>query len=194
MIFDICEMASPIGDFRVATSAGRLCALGFVDRWTQLEKRLAHRYGALQLRSSGGGLPLHDRLRDYFAGDLAALDAIAVDPVGTPFQLKVWTALRSIGPGRTVAYGDLARAIGAPAAVRAVGAANGANPICIVIPCHRVIGADRQLTGYGGGLERKRWLLQHEGALFAEPTQPRLPARRETHTSMQLAFAAQRTG
>jgi methylated-DNA-[protein]-cysteine S-methyltransferase len=103
------------------------------------------------------------RLGDYFAGDLDALADIPVNPGGTPFQRSVWSALRRVAPGQTVAYRDLARAIGAPAAVRAVGAANGANPIAIVIPCHRAIGADGSLTGYAGGLERKRWLLAHEG-------------------------------
>jgi methylated-DNA-[protein]-cysteine S-methyltransferase len=104
-----------------------------------------------------------DALRAYFAGDLHALDTIAVDPLGgTPFQRRVWLALRSIPAGTTVSYQMLARRIRAPKAMRAVGAANGANPVPIVLPCHRVIGADGSLTGYGGGLPRKRWLLRHE--------------------------------
>ena len=85
-----------------------------------------------------------------------------MDTGGTPFQRKVWSALRDIGVGRTASYSEVAKAVGSPSAVRAVGAANGANPIPIVIPCHRVIGADGSLCGYGGGLERKRWLLRHE--------------------------------
>lgn len=106
-------------------------------------------------------------LGTYFSGgNLAALDGLEVELNGTPFQRRVWSALRRVRAGRTVSYSDLARAIGAPAAVRAVGAANGANPIALVVPCHRVIGADGSLTGYGGGLERKRWLLRHEGALM----------------------------
>jgi methylated-DNA-[protein]-cysteine S-methyltransferase len=103
------------------------------------------------------------RVRDYLGGDLDALAPVVVETGGTPFQRSVWTALRDIPPGTTVSYRELARTIGSPAAVRAVGAANGANPISIVIPCHRVIGSDGSLTGYAGGMERKRWLLEHEG-------------------------------
>jgi methylated-DNA-[protein]-cysteine S-methyltransferase len=99
-------------------------------------------------------------------GELDALDRISTETAGTAFQRAVWTALRGIEAGRTVSYGALAEHIGRPRAVRAVGAANGANPIAVVVPCHRVIGSDRGLTGYGGGLERKRWLLAHEGALL----------------------------
>lgn len=99
----------------------------------------------------------------YFAGDVRAIDALDVDPGGTPFQTKVWHTLREIGAGTTWSYADLAARVGAPAAVRAVGAANGANPIPLVLPCHRVIGKDGKLVGYGGGLDRKVWLLRHEG-------------------------------
>ncbi len=102
-------------------------------------------------------------LRAYFDGDIAAIDALPVaDVPGTPFQRSVWRALREIPGGETISYAELARRIGKPAAVRAVGLANGANPIGIVVPCHRVIGSDGTLTGYGGGVERKRWLLAHE--------------------------------
>ena len=107
------------------------------------------------------------RLRAYFAGDLGALAEIPVEPAGTAFQQKVWAALREIPPGRTAAYHELARRVRSPEAARAVGAACGANPIWIVIPCHRVIAAGGGLGGYGGGLRRKRWLLEHEGALRA---------------------------
>jgi methylated-DNA-[protein]-cysteine S-methyltransferase len=108
----------------------------------------------------------------YFGGDLRALDALAVDTGGTPFQQRVWIALRAIPVGTAVSYSALARTIGMPRAVRAVAAANGANPVAIVIPCHRVIGADGSLTGYGGGLARKRWLLAHEGAPLDESGTP----------------------
>ena len=87
---------------------------------------------------------------------------------GTPFQRRVWTGLTTIPPGETLSYGALAAKLGCPRSVRAVGTANGANPISVVVPCHRVIGADGSLTGYGGGLERKRWLLNHEGAAFRD--------------------------
>ena len=101
----------------------------------------------------------------YFAGALTEF-TVALAPSGTPFQQRVWTTLRGIAFGDTVSYSEIARRIGAPDAVRAVGAANGRNPLSIVVPCHRVIGADGALTGFGGGVERKRWLLQHEGALL----------------------------
>jgi methylated-DNA-[protein]-cysteine S-methyltransferase len=94
---------------------------------------------------------------------LDILDTIEVEMNGTPFQLRVWQALRGVHAGRTASYSEIARAVGAPAAVRAVGAANGANPIAVVVPCHRIIGANGALTGYGGGLRRKEWLLRHEG-------------------------------
>jgi methylated-DNA-[protein]-cysteine S-methyltransferase len=105
-------------------------------------------------------------MRAYLAGRLDALDGLPVDAGGTPFQALVWAALRTIPPGQTWSYKALAERIGRPAAVRAVGLANGANPVGIVVPCHRVIGAGGSLTGYGGGLPRKRWLLEHEGALL----------------------------
>ena len=101
-------------------------------------------------------------LRSYFRGALDALDGIPVELHGTPFQRRVWQQLRTVRAGTTSSYSNIARAIGAPAAVRAVGAANGANPVALIVPCHRIIGADGRLTGYGGGLDRKRWLLEHE--------------------------------
>ncbi len=102
----------------------------------------------------------------YFAGDLNALDELPTRTAGTPFQRNVWAALRTIPAGHTMSYGELAAAIGKPTAMRAVGLANGANPIAIIVPCHRVIGANMSLTGYGGGMERKRWLLAHEGVML----------------------------
>jgi methylated-DNA-[protein]-cysteine S-methyltransferase len=162
MIFDIAELNSPIGAITLALRGAHLCALGFTDRWPKQQRVLVRRFGAVEWRRLDGG-DIVKRLSDYFAGDLDALTPIPADPGGTAFQAKVWAALREVPVGGTVSYGDLARAIGSPSAVRAVGAANGANPIGIVIPCHRVIGADGQLIGYGGGIERKRWLLRHEG-------------------------------
>jgi methylated-DNA-[protein]-cysteine S-methyltransferase len=105
------------------------------------------------------------QLDAYFAGTLTTF-SLALAPAGTPFQQRVWTALRGIAFGETVSYADIARRIDAPQAVRAVGAANGRNPLSIIVPCHRVIGSNGALTGFGGGIERKRWLLQHEGALL----------------------------
>jgi O-6-methylguanine DNA methyltransferase len=102
-----------------------------------------------------------DQLEAYFAGDLTAFD-LPLAPVGTPFQQRVWSALVEIPFGETVSYGSLASRLGRPGAARAVGLANGSNPISIIIPCHRVIGSDGRLTGYGGGIDRKAWLLDHE--------------------------------
>jgi methylated-DNA-[protein]-cysteine S-methyltransferase len=111
----------------------------------------------------------------YFGGDLQALDALVLPPLGTPFQRAVWAELRRIPPGETRSYADIARALGGAASgpgpnARAVGTANGANPRAIVVPCHRVIGADGSLTGYAGGLETKAWLLRHEGWRGLQPT------------------------
>jgi methylated-DNA-[protein]-cysteine S-methyltransferase len=103
-------------------------------------------------------------LAAYFDGDLVAIDAVPAGKFGTAFQRAAWRALRDIPAGRPITYGALAARIGNPKAVRAVGLANGRNPISIGVPCHRLIGADGSLTGYGGGIERKRWLLDHEGS------------------------------
>jgi methylated-DNA-[protein]-cysteine S-methyltransferase len=139
-----------------------------VFEWTGDESRvrrlLERHYGPLEPKAASAPAPIKAALSAYFDGDLTSLDAIECATWGTPFQRTVWTALRGIPPGTTLSYGALARRIGRPAAVRAVGLANGANPIGLVVPCHRVIGADGSLTGYGGGIERKRWLLRHEGA------------------------------
>ncbi|HEY5311267.1 MAG TPA: methylated-DNA--[protein]-cysteine S-methyltransferase, partial [Pirellulales bacterium] len=121
------------------------------------------------------------RLDGYFAGDLRAIEDIAVATNGTPFQQQVWAALRTIPAGTTVSYGAIASRIGRPSACRAVGLANGSNPIAIVVPCHRVVGADNGLTGYGGGIERKQQLLAHEGAVA--PIQS--PPARATQTVAQ---------
>ena len=105
------------------------------------------------------------QLKEYFAGKRTTFD-LPLEPSGTDFQLSVWELLRKIPYGVTTSYGELARRLGEPKASRAVGAANGANPIPIIVPCHRVVGSKGELTGFGGGIERKRWLLEHEGALM----------------------------
>ena len=164
MTLEVAEFHSPIGTIMLAVRDGALAALVFAEGWPDRRARLVKRFGDVDLRRAADPAGVSGRLAAYFAGDLGALDAIAVDPGGTPFQRRVWAALRTIPAGETVSYQTLARRIGAPTAVRAVGAANRTNPIGIVVPCHRVIGADGSLTGYGGGIERKRWLLTHERA------------------------------
>jgi methylated-DNA-[protein]-cysteine S-methyltransferase len=113
--------------------------------------------------------PVAAQLADYFAGRRLAFD-LSLAPVGTAFQQKVWLALREIPYGRTTTYGEIAGGLGQPTASRAVGLANGRNPIAVIVPCHRVIGANGTLTGFGGGLPRKRWLLEHERTVLAART------------------------
>ena len=145
----------------------KLVALVYEDHWKGMREALERRFGAVSLEpDSDGGVPA-GALRRYLAGDLTALDAVEVDTAGTPFQEKVWQALRRIPAGRTISYAELARAVGSPSAVRAVAGANARNPVSIVVPCHRVIAADGKLAGYGGGVPRKAWLLVHEGARLA---------------------------
>ncbi len=160
---EICidEIETPIGKVVLAETGGVLCALDFEETREPVLGRLQRRFGGFQL--SRGAPVLRDRVAAYFGGELDALDALAVEPGGTVFQQQVWSALRRIPVGTTTSYGKLAAAIGRPAAVRAVGMANSRNPIAVVIPCHRVIGSNGSLTGYAAGIERKRWLLQHEG-------------------------------
>ena len=154
---------SPIGTIRYATRDDHLVVLCFSESWERTRADLERHAGPVQW-SEGAGGPVADQLRCYFGGEVTALDDIPVDLHGTEFQREVWSALRDIAAGTTISYGELARRIGRPRAVRAVGAANGANPVSLVLPCHRVVGSDRTLTGYGGGLHRKQWLLVHEGA------------------------------
>jgi len=158
---------TPIGELLiVADREGNLRASHWADHETSLRRSLKQHYGEIGFTLEAASNPnnLTEAFRKYFAGELTAIDGLPVQTGGTPFQREVWGALRSIPCGTTVSYGELAKQIGRPAAVRAVGLANGANPAGIVVPCHRVIGADGSLTGYGGGLERKSWLLKHEGA------------------------------
>ena len=153
---EIALVASPIGPLTLAARGGRVCALHFGDTRDALIAGWRARDPALVVTPAADPAGAAAILRDYFDGDIHALDRVAVAMEGTPFQRQVWTALRTVRAGRTASYSDIARAIGLPAAVRAVGAANGANPIAVVVPCHRIIGAGGALTGYGGGLDRKR--------------------------------------
>lgn len=153
------RMPSPIGELLIVTVDGALCALDFAD----CEDRMRRLLGNVALREGVAPAGLKSRLADYLAGALTAIDDIEIKPAGTPFQHQVWSLLRTISAGRTETYGALAARLGRPRSYRAVGRANALNPISIVVPCHRLVGADGTLTGYGGGLERKRWLLEHEG-------------------------------
>jgi len=160
---------APIGPFLIATDDdGALRAVDFWNDEPALRRLLARQYGPIAVEFGQAPAPIRRAFDDYFGGDLAALDRVRVETVGTAFQRKVWDALRQIPVGETRSYGQLAAQIGAPKAMRAVGLANGQNPVAIVVPCHRVIGADGSLTGFGGGLPRKRWLLAHEGAAFKD--------------------------
>lgn len=161
-MIEIQTMDTPIGELRLASRDGTLVAAFFDDDWERIERRVERRFPREELVPASGGNGAGGALRAYFEGDLAALDSLAVDPGGTAFQAAVWKGLRGIPVGRTASYGELATRVGSPRAVRAAGTAAGANPIGIVIPCHRLIRGDGTLGGYAGGLDRKRWLLEHE--------------------------------
>jgi methylated-DNA-[protein]-cysteine S-methyltransferase len=157
------QWPSPVAELLFTTDhAQRLRSLDFLDHEHRMSRLLQRHYGRIELRPAHAPRSLTDRFEAYFAGDLDALESISCATNGTAFQEKVWNALRSVSPGTTTSYGQIATSIGAAGSARAVGAANGANPIGIVVPCHRVIGKSGTLTGYGGGIERKRWLLEHE--------------------------------
>jgi methylated-DNA-[protein]-cysteine S-methyltransferase len=175
--FFIEHTETPTGDMCVITDeAQRLRALDWDDCETRMHDLLRRHYGTGAVTLHGAPRPSKavQVLRAYFDGDLDAIAELPTETNGTPFQRTVWAALRRIPAGHTTTYGALAAAIGQPKAVRAVGLANGANPIAIVVPCHRVVGANASLTGYGGGLPRKRWLLAYERGerpLFGETRQ-----------------------
>jgi len=163
--FHLDRVRSPVGTLLVVwDDAGRLRALDFEDFEARLRWLLRTQYPdrRVELVAGRAPKPIRDALAAYFRGDLRALDAIETESGGTAFQRTVWRALRAIPPGTTTSYGALAKRIGRPGACRAVGLANRANPIGIVVPCHRVVGASGALTGYAGGVARKRWLLDHE--------------------------------
>lgn len=163
MSLQLARIPSPLSDLLIVTDAqGQLCALDFADYEARMRALLARNHPGQSL--SHGSLPetLRARLDAYFAGELHALGDVKTAAGGTPFRKRVWRALREIPAGTTTTYGALAGSLGKPRASRAVGLANGKNPIAIVVPCHRVIGQGGSLTGYAGGLARKRWLLEHE--------------------------------
>lgn len=156
------SLATPMGRFSVVVGeAGQIHAAGFTEEHERMEAFLHQPDFELIKAKNPGGVSA--ALAAYFEGELTAIDGLQVAfATGTDFQLSVWRTLREVPCGQTWSYGQLAHKIGRPTAVRAVGLANGANPVALVVPCHRVIGSDGSLTGYGGGLDRKRWLLAHE--------------------------------
>lgn len=161
----IDRVPSPIGELLVVTDETALVALEFDDTEARMTPHIARYFKGSEIVAKPDPLGMSSRVRAYLDGDLNAFDGAPVDPGGDGFQRRVWLALREIPAGETISYGALAARLGNPTASRAVGMANSRNPIAIVLPCHRVIGANGALTGYAGGLQRKSWLLQHEGAL-----------------------------
>lgn len=164
MSLTLDRIPSPVGEVLVVVDAdGAVRALDFHDFEERMRRLLRRHYGEVTLTPGCAPEAVREAVRAYFSGDLSAFDGVEVRTGGTDFQRSVWKALRDIPAGETRSYAQLAAAIGAPKAVRAVGLANGANPVGVIVPCHRVIGSSGKLTGYAGGLERKRWLLAHEG-------------------------------
>lgn len=162
------RLDTPLGQLLLVCDAdGNLRALDFADYEARMRRLLKRHYGEVALTGGPAPAAIRDAVTAYLAGDHAALDRVPVATGGTAFQRDVWAALRRIPAGETRSYGALAAMVGKPGASRAVGLANGWNPIGIVVPCHRVIGADGSLTGYGGGLHRKRHLLGLESPVLS---------------------------
>ena len=165
--FGLDRLQTPIGTALLVTDAdGVLRALDWQDYEPRMKELLRLQCGAVALKDARSPGALKSALSAYFKGDLDRLKDIRWRVGGTPFQQKVWAALPEIPVGTTMSYGALAAKLDAPKAMRAVGHANGSNPISVVVPCHRLIGSNGSLVKYGGGLERKRWLLKHEGVVL----------------------------
>ena len=173
-------LPTPLGEMLALASDEGLCALEFTtvkgrargeERLTRLHARLKRWFPRHDVVDAETPVIARTRawLAAYFEGSAADIGDLSLDMRGAPFEQRVWTALRTIPPGQTTSYGAIAQALGSPGASRAVGAANGANPVAIIVPCHRVIGSSGSLTGYGGGLDRKTWLIDHERRWRTEP-------------------------
>jgi len=165
------RLETPIGEMLIVSDReGNLRAVDWSDYEPRMRLLLRRHYGEHGFTLEETAIPNEVTLaiKRYFDGDLSAIDNLSVKTAGTAFQREVWNALRNIPCGVTITYAQLAAQIGRPAAVRAVGLANGSNPIGVIVPCHRVIGANGSLTGYGGGLHRKSWLLKHESCVSAQ--------------------------
>jgi methylated-DNA-[protein]-cysteine S-methyltransferase len=170
-LFRFERVPSPCGEMLVVTDPEDiLCLLHWRADLEEIGRLLRRPHRDVRLQAREGASVVRRALEEYLAGDLHAIDSLPVNARGTAFQQEVWAALRRIPAGATLSYSGLAAQLNRPEAVRAVGLANGSNPIAVVVPCHRVIGADGSLTGYGGGLERKRWLLEHEGVNLSRPS------------------------
>jgi methylated-DNA-[protein]-cysteine S-methyltransferase len=173
-------LPTPLGEMLVLASGEGLCALEFTTvkgrargegQLSRLHARLARWFPPHEIVDRETPTIVRTRawLAAYFDGKAATIDGLPLDMRGAPFEKRVWVALQAIPPGQTTSYGAIANALGSAGASRAVGAANGANPISIIVPCHRVIGSSGSLTGYGGGLDRKTWLIDHERRWRVEP-------------------------
>ena len=172
--FALDRLETPLGLALLVTDTdGILRALDWEDYAARMQELLRLQYGAVVLKEAQAPSQMRKALAAYFNGDLDRLSEIEWRVAGTPFQQKVWHALPKIPVGTTMSYGELAAKLNSPRAMRAVGHANGSNPISVVVPCHRLIGADGALVKYGGGLSRKRWLLEHEGAMLKPDPVPR---------------------
>ena len=175
--FNLDRLPTPIGTALLVTDAGGiLCAFDWEEYEPRMRELLWLQHGAVTLKNARAPAEIRLALTDYFKGDLDRLKAIKWRVGGTPFQRKAWNALPKIPAGTTMSYSALAAKLGMPRAVRAVGHANGSNPLSVVVPCHRLIGAGGSLVKYGGGLERKRWLLEHEGVVLKPASRRRLMA------------------
>lgn len=162
------EFDSPLGRIVLAGSAEALCALDFSDCRERMQRLLRRHWPGAELERKPGFGGFRERVEAYLDGDLESLGAVRTHSKGTEFEELVWSCLRTVKPGATASYGELAARLGRPGAARAVGRANSQNPVALVVPCHRVIGSDGSLTGYAGGLARKKWLLAHEGRRQAD--------------------------
>ena len=160
------RIETPLGPMVLVARDGVILVLEFEDKGDRVERAFKARVGDVELQPASNPFGPSDRIRAYFAGELSAIENLLTHGGGTVFEEKVWAELKRIPCGTTVSYGSIARKLGDIQHSRAVGTANGKNPIAIVVPCHRVIGADGSMTGYGGGITRKEWLLRHEGALL----------------------------
>jgi len=183
MLLSFDGLETPLGDVRLVMQGDGLCTLAFVDGWERAEAALRRRFGDVVLTPRRAPEDITSRLRAYFAGSVDALNALRVDTGGTPFQEAVWRALRDIPPGYPETYAGLAQRVGrTTASARAVGSANAANPIAVVVPCHRVVRSDTDVCGYAYGVERKRWLLSHEAHAAGPSLAPAIlqPSRHST--------------